>query len=69
METKSAAIIEILVWPVFAFAAAAYGLDAWSKQLFGGPASVVSRRRAEGGGERASGEGKPPGRDRPDAPE
>lgn len=33
VETKDATIIEVLVWPVFAFSAAAFGLDAAAKQL------------------------------------
>jgi hypothetical protein len=50
VETKHDAIIEILVWPVFAFAAAAFGLDAASKQLHG-KAPFAGGRRNERGGE------------------
>lgn len=33
VEFHDAAILEILVWPIFGFAAAAFGLDAVAKQL------------------------------------
>ena len=31
VEVKDANIIEILVWPIFSFAAAAFGFDAYGK--------------------------------------
>ena len=31
VEVKDVAVIEILVWPVFSFAAAAFGFDQYSK--------------------------------------
>lgn len=31
VEVKDASIIEILVWPIFSFAAAAFGFDAYGK--------------------------------------
>ena len=31
VEVKDAEIIEILVWPIFSFAAAAFGFDAYGK--------------------------------------
>lgn len=31
VEVKDAAIIEILVWPIFSFVAAAFGFDAYGK--------------------------------------
>jgi hypothetical protein len=34
VETKDANIIEILVWPIFSFGAAAFGFDAYGK-LYG----------------------------------
>lgn len=33
VEVKDASLVEVLVWPVFAFLGAAFGLDAYSKQL------------------------------------
>lgn len=33
VEVKDVAIVEVLVWPIFAFLGAAFGLDAYSKQL------------------------------------
>lgn len=33
VEVKDANIVEILVWPIFAFLGAAFGLDSWAKQL------------------------------------
>lgn len=33
VETKSAEIIEILVWPIFAYVTAAFGMHAYASQL------------------------------------
>jgi len=33
VEVKDVSIIEVLVWPIFAFAGAAFGFDSFSKQL------------------------------------
>jgi hypothetical protein len=33
VEVKDVSIIEVLVWPIFAFVGAAFGFDAYSKQL------------------------------------
>ena len=35
VEVKDVSIVEVLVWPIFAFLGAAFGLDAWGKQLGG----------------------------------
>lgn len=35
VEVKDVSVIEVLVWPIFAFLGAAFGLDAWGKQLSG----------------------------------
>lgn len=34
VEVKDVSIIEVLVWPIFAFAGAAFGFDSFSKQLW-----------------------------------
>lgn len=33
VEFHDVKVVEIVVWPIFGFAAAAFGLDAYSKQL------------------------------------
>lgn len=33
VEVKDVSVVEVLVWPIFAFLGAAFGLDAYSKQL------------------------------------
>jgi hypothetical protein len=44
VETKDASIVEVLVWPVFAFVTAAFGLDQYSKLQQGKPPQSTSRR-------------------------
>ena len=44
VETKDASIIEVLVWPVFAFVTAAFGLDQYSKLQQGKPPSPTNGR-------------------------
>ena len=43
VEVKDVAIVEVLVWPIFAFLGAAFGLDAYSKQLQQSPKSPNGR--------------------------
>lgn len=52
VETKDGALVETLAWLVFAFGAAAFGLDAAAKQLWKSPVAGRHQR----GGEYASGE-------------
>jgi hypothetical protein len=33
VEVKDVSIVEVLVWPIFAFVGAAFGFDAWGKQV------------------------------------
>jgi len=33
VEVKDVTIVEVLVWPIFAFVGAAFGFDAWGKQI------------------------------------
>lgn len=33
VEVKDVNVIEVLVWPIFAFAGAAFGFDSFSKQI------------------------------------
>ena len=58
VEVKDVAIIEILVWPVFSFAAAAFGFDQYSKlqQATKSP----HRGRTERSSQRTGGEDKYP---------
>lgn len=46
VEVKDVSIIEVLVWPVFSFAAAAFGFDAYSK-LQQSSYESTDRRRSE----------------------
>ena len=33
VEVKDVSVVEVIIWPIFAFLGAAFGLDAYSKQL------------------------------------
>lgn len=33
VEVKDVTLVEVLVWPIFAFVGAAFGFDAWGKQI------------------------------------
>ena len=59
VETKDASIIEILVWPVFTFVTAAFGLDQYSKLQQRGIQSSDGRGTKRSG-EHPSGEDKYP---------
>jgi hypothetical protein len=59
VETKDASIIEILVWPVFTFVTAAFGIDQYSKLQQRGTQSS-DRGRPEHRGERTSWEDEYP---------
>lgn len=56
VEVKDVDIIEIVVWPVFSFAAAAFGFDQYAKLQQTPKPSV--RRRTERSSQRAGGEDK-----------
>jgi len=43
VEVKDAEIIQILVWPIFSFAAAAFGFDAYGKLQRNSPKSFDGR--------------------------
>lgn len=55
VEVKDVAIVEVLVWPIFAFLGASFGLDAYSKQLQQSP-KPPDGRGAKGSSQRPSGE-------------
>jgi hypothetical protein len=57
VEVKDVAIIEILVWPVFSFAAAAFGFDQYSKLQ---QATKSSHRGNQRSSQRTGGEDKYP---------
>ncbi len=57
VEVKDAAIIEILVWPIFSFAAAAFGFDAYGK-LHGKSTKSSDRGRSQRSSEYPDWEGK-----------
>jgi len=56
VEVKDVSVIEVLVWPIFAFLGAAFGLDAYSKQLQQQPTEPTDRRGSEGSSEYTGGE-------------
>ena len=58
VEVKDVAIIEILVWPVFSFAAAAFGFDQYSKLQQATKSS--DGRRSQRSSQRTGGEDKYP---------
>lgn len=55
VEVKDVSIVEVLVWPIFAFLGAAFGLDAYSKQLQQSLKST-DRWRSEGSSQYTGGE-------------
>ena len=57
VEVKDVHIIEILVWPIFSYVTAAFGLDAYGK-LQQGCTKPSHGRGTERGGERPSREGQ-----------
>ena len=44
VEVKDTALVEVLVWPIFSFAAAAFGFDQYSKLQQSKPPGVPDRR-------------------------
>jgi hypothetical protein len=73
VETKDASTIEILVWPVFTFAALAFGMDWFGKSGSNGlrdDTSISSDRgRAKSGGSSSDGQGEQSGSRKPDNPD
>lgn len=59
VEVKDESIIEVLVWPIFTFVTAAFGLDQYSK-LQHKPPQSSHRGRSERSSEHPSGEDKYP---------
>ena len=72
VETKDASTIEILVWPVFTFAALAFGMD-WFGKSAGGvwEGSTISSdgRGSKRSSQRTGGQGEFSGSGKPDNPE
>lgn len=58
VEVKDVAIVEVLVWPIFAFVGAAFGFDAYSKQLWDKSSKSADRRGTERSSEYTGGEDK-----------
>lgn len=58
-EFKDATLVEVLVWPVFSFAAAAFGFDQYAK-LQQPPSQTSNRRGSERSSQRPSREDKLP---------
>ena len=59
VETKDINIVEILVWPVFSFAAAAFGYDAYGK-LQQGSSKPSHRWRSQRSSEHTDRQGEHP---------
>lgn len=59
VEVKDANIVEILVWPVFSFVAAAFGFDQYAK-LQQGASKSSNGGRSERSGQHANRENKYP---------
>lgn len=52
VEVKDVTLVEVLVWPIFAFVGAAFGFDAYSKQLWDKSSESFDRRGTQRGSER-----------------
>lgn len=53
VETKDVQIIEILVWPIFTYVSAAFGIDAYGKLFGNKPTGDADGRGTERSGEYA----------------
>lgn len=53
VEVKDVTLVEVLVWPIFSFAAAAFGFDQYSKLQQSRPTQSPDRGRPEGSSEYA----------------
>ena len=72
VETKDASTIEILVWPVFTFAALAFGMDWFGKSANGvweGYTLSSDGRGSKRSSQRTGGQGEYSGSGKPDNPE
>ena len=72
VETKDANTIEILVWPVFTFAALAFGMDWFGKSSNGvweGTTISSDRGRTQRSSQRSGGQGEQPSGSKPDNPD
>ena len=70
VETKSEAVIEILVWPIFTYVAAAFGFHSYTTQLQQNISSRSSDRfRPERSSEHTDWEREQTGSSRPDSPD
>lgn len=72
VETKDASTIEILVWPVFTFAALAFGMDWFGKSsngLWEGSTISSDGRGSKRSSQRTGGQGEQPSGSKPDNPD
>lgn len=58
VEVKDVQIVEVLVWPIFAFVGAAFSLDVYSKRLWDKSSEAFDRRGSEHSSEYPSREDK-----------
>jgi hypothetical protein len=56
VEVKDVSMIEVLVWPIFTFVGAAFGIDAYIKQLQSKSSEPTSGWRSEGSSQYTGGE-------------
>jgi len=55
VEVKDTSLVEVLVWPIFSFAAAAFGFDQYSKLQQSGATKSSDRGRSERSSQHPSG--------------
>jgi hypothetical protein len=60
VEVKDVSVVEVIIWPIFAFLGAAFGLDAYSKQLQQRFDGVSNGGRTQDSSEYPSGENRLP---------
>lgn len=56
VEVKDVSVVEVLVWPIFTFLGAAFGIDAYVKQLQSKSPEPTDGRGSEGSSEYTGGE-------------
>lgn len=56
VEVKDVSIVEVIIWPIFAFLGAAFGLDAYYRQLQQQSSGTTDGRGSESIGQHTGGE-------------
>ena len=60
VEVKDVSVVEVVIWPIFAFVGAAFGLDSWAKQLQQRSDGLPNGGRTQDSSEYPSGENRLP---------